>query len=79
MGVDYSADCGKLRTGGIMGKLLYVLPLLVALMSAGCGKQESDLPVNTRLGGDFTLPGYLPGGACPSGPSLSPSGRGRGS
>ncbi|OJH07076.1 MAG: photosynthetic protein synthase I [Alcanivorax borkumensis] len=55
MGADYSADCGKLRTGGIMGKLLYVLPLLVALMLAGCGKQESDLPVNTRLGGDFTL------------------------
>ena len=38
-----------------MGKLLYVLPLLAALLLAGCGKQESDLPVNTRLGGDFTL------------------------
>ena len=38
-----------------MRKLLYVLPLLAALVLAGCGKQESDLPVNTRLGGNFTL------------------------
>ncbi len=50
MGADYTADCGKLRTGEFMRKLLYVLPLLAALVLAGCGKQESDLPVNTRLG-----------------------------
>jgi len=38
-----------------MRKLPYILPLLLALLVAGCGKQESDLPVNTRLGGEFTL------------------------
>ena len=38
-----------------MRKLPYILPVLLALLVAGCGKQESDLPVNTRLGGEFTL------------------------
>lgn len=35
--------------------LPYFLPLLLAFLLAGCGKQESDLPVNNRLGGEFTL------------------------
>ncbi|MCG8395026.1 MAG: SCO family protein [Pseudomonadales bacterium] len=38
-----------------MSKVLYMLPLLAALVLAGCDKPESDLPVNTRLGGEFTL------------------------
>jgi len=38
-----------------MRKLPYILPLLLTLLVVGCGKQESDLPVNTRLGGEFTL------------------------
>lgn len=38
-----------------MRKLPYILPLLLTLLLVGCGKQESDLPVNTRLGGEFTL------------------------
>ena len=38
-----------------MRKLPYILPLLLTLLVVGCGKQESDVPVNTRLGGEFTL------------------------
>ena len=38
-----------------MRKLPYILPFLLVLLMAGCDKPESDLPVNTRLGGEFTL------------------------
>ncbi|MZR63710.1 SCO family protein [Alcanivorax sp. DP30] len=38
-----------------MRKLPYILPFLLMLLLAGCDKPESDLPVNTRLGGEFTL------------------------
>ncbi len=38
-----------------MRKLPYILSLLVLILLAGCDKPESDLPVNTRLGGEFSL------------------------
>jgi protein SCO1/2 len=38
-----------------MRKLPYILPMLLLVLLAGCDKPESDLPVNTRLGGEFTL------------------------
>lgn len=38
-----------------MRKLPYILPLLLLMVLAGCDKPESDLPINTRLGGAFTL------------------------
>lgn len=38
-----------------MRKLPYILPLLFMFLLAGCDKPESHLPVNTRLGGEFTL------------------------
>lgn len=38
-----------------MRKLPYILPLLFVILLAGCDKPESDLPINTRLGGEFSL------------------------
>ena len=38
-----------------MRKLPYILPLLLLMILVGCDNPENDLPVNTRLGGEFSL------------------------